>query len=146
MTLEVRNPAAVSEVVGTCPSMGVGDVDAAVEAARKAQKEWAARPAVERSKVLAEAADRLAAVAGLDELLVREQGKVAWEAAFEVGFFEALTTYYADFAAGLDEGELVVDDGMGQVRVFLEPAGVVGAITPWNWPFALTAVKLVPAL
>ena len=49
-------------------------------------------------------------------------------------------------APALDEGELVVDDGMGQVRVFHEPVGIVGAITPWNWPFALTAVKVVPAL
>ncbi|HEY4410891.1 MAG TPA: aldehyde dehydrogenase family protein [Acidimicrobiia bacterium] len=143
---EVRNPADTSEVVGTYPLMGGGDVDAAVEAAGKAQREWAARPALERAAVLAGAADRLAAVAGLDELLIREQGKVAWEAAFEVGFFEALSTYYAEMATRLDEGELVVDDGMGQVRVFLEPVGVVGAITPWNWPFALTAVKLVPAL
>jgi aldehyde dehydrogenase len=143
---EVRNPADTSEIVGTYPLMGAGDVDAAVEAAGKAQREWANRPAVERAAVLAEAADRIAAVAGLDELLIREQGKVAWEAAFEVGFLEAMTTYYGAMAPALDEGELVVDDGMGQVRVFHEPVGIVGAITPWNWPFALTAVKVVPAL
>ena len=143
---EVRNPADTSEVVGTYPLLGPGDVDAAVEAARKAQVEWAARPAVERAEVLAEAADRIAGLDGLDELLIREQGKVAWEAGFEVGFFEAMSTYYGAMAPGLDEGELVVDDGMGQLRVFHEPVGLVGAITPWNWPFALTAVKVVPAL
>jgi len=143
---EVRNPADTSEVVGTYPLLGAGDVDAAVEAARKAQVEWAARPAVERAEVLAEAADRIAGLDGLDELLIREQGKVAWEAGFEVGFFEAMSTYYGAMAPGLDEGELVVDDGMGQLRVFHEPVGLVGAITPWNWPFALTAVKVVPAL
>jgi len=143
---EVRNPADISEVVGAYPLLGAGDVDAAVEAARKAQVEWAARPAVERAEVLKEAADRIAGLDGLDELLIREQGKVAWEAGFEVGFFEAMSSYYAGFAPGLDEGELAVDDGMGQLRVFSEPVGVVGAITPWNWPFALTAVKVVPAL
>ena len=143
---EVRNPADTSEVVGTYPLLGASDVDAAVEAARKAQVEWAARPAVERAEVLAEAADRIAGLDGLDELLIREQGKVAWEAGFEVGFFEAMSTYYGAMAPGLDEGELVVDDGMGQLRVFHEPVGLVGAITPWNWPFALTAVKVVPAL
>jgi acyl-CoA reductase-like NAD-dependent aldehyde dehydrogenase len=143
---EVRNPADTSEVVGAYPLLGAGDVDAAVEAAGKAQTEWAARPAVERAAVLAEAADRIAALDGLDELLIREQGKVAWEAGFEVGFFEALSSYYAAMAPALDEGELVVDDGLGQLRVFLEPVGIVGAITPWNWPFALTAVKVVPAL
>lgn len=143
---EVRNPADTSEVVGTYPLLGAGDVDAAVEAAGKAQAEWAARPAVERAAVLAEAADRIAALDGLDELLVREQGKVAWEAGFEVGFFEAVSTYYADMAPALDEGVLAVDDGLGQLRVFSEPVGIVGTITPWNWPFALTAVKVVPAL
>ena len=143
---EVRNPADTSEVVGTYPLLGAGDVDAAVEAARKAQTEWAARPAVERAAVLAEAADRIAGLDGLDELLIREQGKVAWEAGFEVGFFEAMSSYYAAMAPALDEGELVVDDGLGQLRVFSEPVGIVGAITPWNWPFALTAVKVVPAL
>ena len=143
---EVRNPADTSEVVGTYPRLGAGDVDAAVEAAVKAQVEWARRPAVERAAVLAEAADRIAALDGLDELLVREQGKVAWEAGFEVGFFEAVSSYYADMAPALDEGELAVDDGMGQLRIFSEPVGIVGAITPWNWPFALTVVKVVPAL
>ena len=101
---EVRNPADTSEVVGTYPLLGPGDVDAAVEAARKAQVEWAARPAVERAEVLAEAADRIAGLDGLDELLIREQGKVAWEAGFEVGFFEAMSTYYGAMAHGLDEG------------------------------------------
>ncbi len=143
---EVRNPADISEVVGTYPLLGAGDVDAAVEAAGKAQAEWAARPAVERAQLLAEAADRIAALDGFDELLIREQGKVAWEAGFEVGFFEALSSYYAGMAPDLDEGELAVDDGLGQLRIFHEPVGIVGAITPWNWPFALTAVKVVPAL
>ena len=131
---EVRNPADPSEVVGTYPLLGAGDVDAAVEGARKAQLEWAARPAVERAAVLVEAADRIAAVDGLDQLLIREQGKVAWEAGFEVGFFEALSTYYADMAPALDEGELVVDDGLGQVRLFHEPVGIVERSPPGTGP------------
>ncbi|HEV7865206.1 MAG TPA: aldehyde dehydrogenase family protein, partial [Acidimicrobiia bacterium] len=53
---EVRNPADTSEIVGTYPLLGAGDVDAAVEAAGKAQTEWAARPAGERAAVRAEAA------------------------------------------------------------------------------------------
>jgi acyl-CoA reductase-like NAD-dependent aldehyde dehydrogenase len=145
-TGEVRNPADIAEVVGTYPILGVGDVDAAVEAAAKAQPEWAARPAVERAEVVLAAAECIAGIEGLDELLIREQGKVGWEASFEVGFFEAMASYYAELAPGLDEGETPVDDGMGVLQIFQEPVGIVGAITPWNYPFALSAVKVVPAL
>jgi acyl-CoA reductase-like NAD-dependent aldehyde dehydrogenase len=145
-TGEVRNPANIREVVGTYPIQGTADVDAAVEAAAKAQPEWAARPAVERAEVVLAAAERIAAIDGLDQLLIREQGKVAWEAGFEVGFFEAMAAFYAELAPGLDAGETPVDDGLGILRVFQEPIGVVAAITPWNWPFALSAVKVVPAL
>ncbi|MGH9039173.1 MAG: aldehyde dehydrogenase family protein [Acidimicrobiia bacterium] len=143
---EVRNPADTAEVVGTYPLLEPDDVDAAVEGALKAQVAWAEVPAVERAALVSEAADRVAAIEGLDELLIREQGKVRWEASFEVGFMEAAATYYAELAPGLDEGVVALDDGMGVLRVFHEPVGVVAAITPWNWPLALALIKVVPAL
>ncbi len=143
---EVCNPADVNEVVGSYPILGAAEVDAAVEAAAKAQEAWAAVPAVERAAVVLEAAERIGAIEALDELLIREQGKVRWEASFEVGFFEAMAAFYAEKAADLDAGQVAVDDGLGVLRVFHEPLGVAAAITPWNWPFALTAVKVVPAL
>jgi len=143
---EVRNPADTSEIVGTYPIQGPADVDVAVEAAGKAQRDWASRPAVERAEVVLAAAERIDGIDGLDELLIREQGKVGWEASFEVGFFEATASFYAELAPGLDEGEKLVDDGMGVLRLFQEPIGIVGAITPWNFPFAISAVKVIPAL
>ena len=143
---EVRNPADTSEVVGTYPLLEPDDVDAAVEGALKAQAAWAEVPAVERAALVSAAADRVAAIDGLDELIIRETGKVRWEASFEVGFMEAMASYYAELAPGLDEGVLALDDGMGVLRVFHEPVGVVAAITPFNWPLALSLVKVVPAL
>ncbi|MGH8972479.1 MAG: aldehyde dehydrogenase family protein [Acidimicrobiia bacterium] len=143
---EVRNPADTSRLVGTYPLLEPADVDAAVEGALKAQPAWAAVPATERAALVSAAADRIAAIDGLDELLIREQGKVRWEASFEVGFFEAVSSFYAGMAPALDAGETAVDDGMGVLRIYHEPVGVVAAITPWNWPFALSAVKIVPAL
>ncbi len=144
--VEVRNPADTGELVGTYPALDVHHVDQAVEAARAAQPEWAARSAVERAVVLRAAADDIAAIDGLDRLLVREQGKALWEAAFEVGFYEMAATTFAEYAERLDAGELLVDDGMGQIVSYPEPFGVVGAITPWNFPFAISAVKVTSAL
>jgi acyl-CoA reductase-like NAD-dependent aldehyde dehydrogenase len=143
---EVRNPADTSQVVGTYPLLDPDDVDAAVEGALKAQVAWAEVPAVERAALVSAAADRVAALDGLEELLIREQGKVRWEASFEVGIMEAFASYYGEMAPALDAGLTAVDDGMGVLRVYHEPVGVVAAITPWNWPFALSSIKLVPAL
>ncbi|MGH8993706.1 MAG: aldehyde dehydrogenase family protein [Acidimicrobiia bacterium] len=143
---EVRNPADTAEVVGTYPLLEPDDVDAAVEGALKAQVAWAEVPAVERAALVYEAAERVAAIEGLDDLLIREQGKVRWEASFEVGFMEAIASYYAELAPALDAGVTAVDDGLGVLRVYHEPVGVVGAITPWNWPLALSAIKVVSAL
>ncbi|MDQ1488305.1 MAG: hypothetical protein QOJ23_819, partial [Actinomycetota bacterium] len=82
---EVRNPADRAEVVGTFPMLGAADVDAAVAAASAALPGWAAIPAVDRARLLAEAGPVLM---GLDLIpsLVREQGKVYWEAFAEVAF------------------------------------------------------------
>jgi aldehyde dehydrogenase len=142
----VHNPANVAEVVGTYPLLDAADIDTAIEAAAKAQLDWAVRSPVDRAAAVLEAADYLRTVDGLAAMITREQGKVAWEADFEIAFFEAVAAYFAGLAPQLDCGEVRTDDGMGTVTVYREPEGVIAAITPWNWPFALTAMKLVPAL
>ena len=86
------------------------------------------------------------ALEGADELLVREQGKVQWEATFEVGFLEMMINGMADQVGYLDAGEMVIDDGMGKAWVHHEPIGVVAAITPWNYPVAISADKVIPGL
>jgi acyl-CoA reductase-like NAD-dependent aldehyde dehydrogenase len=142
----VRNPAHVDEIVGSVPQLTTAEVDNAVDAAAKAQPGWACLTAQERAAVVLEAAQRLADIDDLAELVTREQGKVGWEASFEVGFFEGSAAANAEFAVRLDEGDLLTDDGMGRLGRIWDPVGVVAAITPNNWPLALTSAKLVPAL
>ena len=143
---EIRNPADIGQVVGTYPLLDAADIDVAVEAAARAQREWRTVAAADRAALLLKAADRLAAVPGLAELVTLEQGKVAWEAALEVGFMEGVAAFYADTVERIEAGQVAADDGMGRATVFHEPVGVVAGITPWNWPLALSGVKLVPAL
>jgi aldehyde dehydrogenase len=143
---EIRNPADTDEVVGTYPLLDTADVDRAVEAARRAQASWADVSAAERAKVVLESAEKVNALKGLDETLIREQGKVGWEASFELGYYEALADAYAGMAGGLDDGETVLSDALGDTVCFRRPVGVVAAVTPWNYPLGLMAMKVVPAL
>lgn len=142
----VRNPANVDEIVGTYPLLEQADVDRAVRAAHRARSGWRRTPAAERAALVRRSAEVIGELAGLPELLTREQGKVGWEATIEVGYYELLADMYANMAAELDRGEVLVDDGLGRVVAYREPVGVVAAITPWNWPFGLAAAKVVPAL
>ena len=144
--IEVRNPADIAEVIGTYPVLGAHHVDRAVEAAKAVQPAWAGLPATQRGERLIAAIPDIEAIEGLDELLVREQGKVLWEATFEVGFYEMAARAVVDYAESLDADQALVEDGMGRITVHAEPYGVVGAITPWNYPFAISATKVVPAL
>lgn len=143
---DVRDPSDTSVVVGVYEGRDAHDVDAAVERGHRAQKEWGSLSAVERLDTLRSAVTKLDALHGVDELLVREQGKVQWEATFEVGFLEMMINGMADSVDLLDTGRLVIDDGMGKAWVHHEPIGVVAAITPWNYPVAISADKVVPAL
>jgi acyl-CoA reductase-like NAD-dependent aldehyde dehydrogenase len=142
---EVRNPASTADIVGTFPLLGAADVDAAVAAAAAALPGWSATPAVERARLLAGAGPVLM---GLDLIpsLVAEQGKVYWEAFAEVAFYDMAVNLYQPMAEALDAGELLVDDESGRIRLTRRPVGVVAAFTAWNWPFALSAGKVVPAL
>ena len=146
MVTEIRNPADVSEVVGTAPCLTAADVHRAIEAAHRSQPLWAGVPAKERADLLLEAGRRVRCLEGLSELIVREQGKAKWEADFEAGFPEVIATYYADHAPDLDGGELVAQDALGETYLYRDPVGVVAAITPSNWPLALTYLKVFPAL
>ena len=144
--IEVRNPADADEVVGTFLAATPAQLDGAVAAATRAQRGWARRPMDERIDALRRAVPKIETLLDLDTLLVRENGKMLWEATFEVGFYEMAVEAFAPYAESLSEGRRIVDDGMGKIDVFHEPYGVVGAITPWNYPIAISAIKVVPAL
>jgi len=106
---------------------------------------WAARTAVERAALLMAAAGRVADL-GLHEILIRETGKVMWEAHAEAGFYPMCVDAFSAMAPAIDAPEILFSDGSGTSKLFRDPVGVVGATIAWNWPIALAAGKFVPAL
>ncbi len=145
-TLDVFNPAN-GELLSRVPNGSADEVDLAVNAAKAAQKEWAAKPANERAgylRVIAnkirENADRLATI------ITQEQCKVPSLARVEVDFTADYMDYMAEWARRI-EGEVITSDRPGEnILLFRKPVGVVAGILPWNFPFFLIARKMAPAL
>ncbi len=146
-TFENRNPADVDDLVGTFPESSSQDVAAAVDAAAAAQPGWAATPAPKRGDVFYRAANLLEARAdAIAREMTREEGKTLPEARGEVGRTVNILRYYGGEGARLF-GRVIPSE---RDRVFMHtlrtPLGVVGAITPWNFPIAIPAWKACPAL
>ena len=146
-TFEVRNPADTDEIVAHYQGSGPEDAERAVEAAAAASEAWADTPGPERGRVLTRTAERLEARSEeLTEALVREEGKARPEAAGEVGRAVDIFRYYAGKAR--DRGGDVKASSSSDARLYTvdEPVGVVSLVTPWNYPIAIPAWKLAPAL
>ena len=145
-TFDSSEPA-TGERVGTFPRSSAADVDRAVEAARDAWASWWLVPAPKRAEVLY----RFAALLGerkaeLAELMSREMGKVLVEAGGDVQEAIDMSLYMAGEGRrlfGQTTPSELPDKFNMSVRM---PVGVVGAITPWNFPIAIPAWKLAPAL
>lgn len=142
---EVLNPA-TGAVVGTAPNAAAADLDRAVAAARAAQGPWAALPDEARAAACRAVADVLAAHAEeLAQLLTREQGKPlnGLGSRWELGGAAA----WAGHTAGLALPPQVLQDGeAGRVELHRKPIGVVGSITPWNFPVMIAVWHLMPAI
>jgi aldehyde dehydrogenase (NAD+)/betaine-aldehyde dehydrogenase len=140
--VEVVNPAS-EEVFALVPRGGPLDVDRAVHAAATAAPSWAARSPAERAGCTTAIAQRLRDRAGeLAELIVRELGMpMAATRMIQVGGPIRTFASMAAVAAELD-----FEQQLGNSLVLLEPVGVVGAITPWNYPLHQIAAKVAPAL
>jgi len=144
---ERRNPALPSAVVGRFAASGEADVDAAVTAARSAQPGWAATSPPARGSVLAAAARALQSrVEQVAQDMTREMGKPIREARGEAARAVQILDYFA--GEGLRPvGELYAQSASGNpVFTMRRPVGVVGLITPWNFPAAIPVWKLAPAL
>ena len=142
-TFGVVNPA-TEEVFAQAPEASRENLDAAVAAARKAFPAWRAKSLDERRAVLLSMADAVEAdLPTLAELLTREQGKSLANAQFEVGgtamWMRALATLELPV-------EVISEDDASRVELHRRPLGVVGAITPWNFPLLLSMWKVAPAL
>ncbi|MFF3487051.1 aldehyde dehydrogenase family protein [Streptomyces sp. NPDC002701] len=141
-TIAVVNPAD-EQVIALVPAGTIEDVDAAVRAARAAFPAWAATPPAERAARLAALRDVL--VARKDEIagtVTAELGSpLKFSQAVHVGAPIAVAGSYADLAASY-----AFEEKVGNSTVYLEPVGVVGAITPWNYPLHQIVAKVAPAL
>lgn len=143
---EVFDPA-TGELIGRAPQHGAEDVDAAIQRAEAAQPGWAALSDEERVGYLNKIADAIEAnTEALAQLLSREQGKPLKNgpnALFEVGGCVAWTRVPAGTPLPV---ETVVDDGETYAEQHYRPLGVVGAITPWNWPMMIAIWQIIPSL
>jgi len=145
-TFDSLNPA-TGEVIESFPRSTAEDVDRAVATARAAWEEWRLVPAPERGNILFRFAELLRRdKPALSDLMTREMGKVKAEAGGDVQ--EAIDmSYYMGGEGRRLHGHTTPselrDKFMMSVRM---PVGVVGAITPWNFPIAIPAWKLCPAL
>jgi acyl-CoA reductase-like NAD-dependent aldehyde dehydrogenase len=147
MPFDSVNPARPAEVIGTFATATADDVDRAVAEAAAAQRAWALVPVPARAEVIAAAGAVLTArKAELARLVSREAGKVIVEGGGEVQ--EAIDM--ATFVAGQGRaamGETVPSELANKLAwTTRQPIGVVGMITPWNFPMAIPSWKVFPAL
>lgn len=144
--ISVENPANES-VIATIPDGSVEDADQAVDAARTAQRAWAKQAPVERGRLVSRLADLVAVDAErLARILVAEQGKPIDQARGEVGAAEAFLRYAAENARRI-RGDILPSDHISEeIHIRRVPHGVVVGLTAWNYPLALAARKLGPAL
>jgi aldehyde dehydrogenase (NAD+) len=146
-TFTSTNPARPAEVVIELPVHTRADVDAAVGAAAETQREWAQRPVPERAEAIAAVGAVLTArKVELAELVSREAGKIRIEGGGEVQ--EAIDM--AAFVAGQGRsatGAVVPSELRNKMAWTTRiPIGIVGTITPWNFPVAIPSWKIFPAL
>ena len=143
--IAVKNPA-TGELVGYVPKLGAKETKEAIDAAAEAQKGWAARTAKERSAVLRKWFELM--IENKDDLgriLTMEQGKPLAEATGEIVYGASFVEWFAEEARRL-YGDIVPGHQKDKrILVMKQPIGVVGAITPWNFPNAMITRKAGPA-
>ena len=144
---ENRNPANHQEVLGRFPLSSEGDVDDAIDAAHRAFDGWAATPAPQRGALLYRLADLLERNAeDLGRILTLEQGKAIRESVGEVKRAAQEARYMAGEASRLTGTTLPSENPNQWIHHVREPAGVIAAITPWNFPVVTPVRKIAPAL
>jgi succinate-semialdehyde dehydrogenase/glutarate-semialdehyde dehydrogenase len=144
--IEVDDPA-TGRIIGRVPRFGAGETRQAIDAARKAMPGWQALTAAERARILRRYYDLM--MARQDELaalLTEEQGKPLAEARGEIAYAASFIDWFAE------EGRRIYGDTIPshaadkRIVVLKQAIGVVGAITPWNFPAAMITRKIGPAL
>ncbi|MCA8868605.1 MAG: NAD-dependent succinate-semialdehyde dehydrogenase [Rhodobacteraceae bacterium] len=145
-TFPVTNPSR-GDVICSVPDLGVKETARAIESARLAQKTWAARTGKERAAILRKwyeliiaSADDLAAIltAEMGKPLAEARGEILYGASYIEWFGEEAKRVYGEIIPGHQPDK--------RISVIKQPIGVVASITPWNFPSAMLARKVAPAL
>ncbi len=145
-TIKVTNPAS-GEVLGAAPKFGRAETRRAIDAAYEAFPDWRARSAEERGGFCMKIHDALMDhQAALGELLTREMGKPLAEAKGEVAYAAAFFKWFAEEVRRVYGDVIPSPWADKRIIVTKEPVGVVGSITPWNFPTAMIARKAAAAL
>lgn len=145
-TFEVLNPAR-GDVVAEVPNLGVAETRRAIDAAAVVQAEWAAKPAKERSAVLLEWYRLMMENAGdLGLILTAEMGKPLAEAKGEIAYGASFLQWFGEEAKRIYGETIPGPQADKRLFVIKQPVGVVASITPWNFPNAMIARKVAPAL
>lgn len=145
-TFAVKNPA-TDEIIAQVADLGIAETRRAIMAAAQAQHAWAQKTAKERSQLLRswfalvmQHQDELA------QILTLEQGKPIAEARGEIAYGASYIEWFAEEAKRI-YGDVIAPPSADQrILVVKQPVGVVAAITPWNFPCAMLARKIAPAL
>ncbi len=145
-TFEVTNPA-TGEVIAVLPDLDRAEVTKAIDAAHTAQKAWAKKTGKERAAVLRKWNDLMVANADdLATILTMEMGKPWPEARGEILYGASYVEWFAEEAKRVYGDTIPGHQADKRIMVIKQPVGVVGAITPWNFPNAMLARKVAPAL
>ncbi len=145
-TIDVTNPAN-GELVTATANGDAADAERAVVAAAEAFKTWSRTPAKQRSvllrnwfNLLMENADDLGAI------MTAEQGKPLFESVGEIGYGASFIEYYAEECKRVMGDTIPTISNDRRLQTYKQPVGVVGCITPWNFPNAMIGRKAGPAL
>ena len=145
-SIEVRNPA-TGGVIGAIPNLGKADAEAAVAAAATALPKWRGETAAARAKVMRRWNElMLEHQEDLARLMTAEQGKPLAEARGEIAYAGAFLEWYGEEAKRVYGDTIPAPATDRRIMVLKQPVGVVGAITPWNFPAAMITRKVAPGI
>jgi len=145
-TIDVMNPA-TGQKLGTVPALSAAETRSAIEAAETAWPEWRTRTAKQRAVILRRWFDLLIEhKSDLARLMTAEQGKPLAEAEGEIIYAAGFLEWFAEEGKRIYGDTIPAHRADTRILVLKQPVGVVGIITPWNFPAAMIARKVGPAL
>jgi succinate-semialdehyde dehydrogenase/glutarate-semialdehyde dehydrogenase len=145
-SVPVYNPA-TGAAIARVPNLGAAETRQAIDAAYQALPAWSGLLAKERSAILRRWFElQLSHAEEIAQLMTAEQGKPLAEARGEVAYGASFVEFFAEEAKRVYGETIPTHRKGGRIIVHRQPVGVVGAITPWNFPFAMITRKVSPAL